>query len=91
MRNIISELSKNPLKHVYVTRKNFSKTKFDKNDLDLFKCYTRKIPQKCYTQKMYILYEVLYEGDSLLNKKTEFIFKCTHQNKFMLLHHDSKD
>ena len=27
----------------------------------------------------------LYEGENLLNKKTELISKCRHENKFMLL------
>ena len=37
------------------------------------------------------VYEALYEGDNLLNKKTELISKFRHQHKFMLLRHDSKD
>ena len=33
----------------------------------------------------------LYERENLLNEKMELISKCRHQNKFMLLRHDSKD
>ena len=33
----------------------------------------------------------LYEGENLLNTKTKLISKCRYQNKFMLLHHNSKD
>ena len=29
--------------------------------------------------------------EMLLNEKMELIFKCRHQNKLMLLRHDSKD
>ena len=32
-----------------------------------------------------------YKGDNLLNKRSELINKCRHQNKFTLLRHDSKD
>ena len=46
------------------------------------KCYL------CLNEKLEI---ALYEGENLLNKKTELISKCHHQNKFMLLRHDSKD
>ena len=46
------------------------------------KCYI------CLNEKLEI---ALYEGESLLNKKTELISKCRHQNKFMLLRHDSRD
>ena len=46
------------------------------------KCYL------CLNEKLEI---ALYEGENLLNKKTELISKCRHQNKFMLLRHDSKD
>ena len=42
----------------------------------------------CLNEKLEI---ALYEGGNLLNKKTELISKCRHQNKFMLLRHDSKD
>ena len=46
------------------------------------KCYL------CLNEKLEI---TLSEGENLLNKKTELISKCRHQNKLMLLHHDSKD
>ena len=46
------------------------------------KCYL------CLNEKLKI---ALNKGENLLNKKTEFISKCCHQNKFMLLRHDSKD
>ena len=42
----------------------------------------------CLNEKLEI---ALYKGENLLNKKTELISKCRHQNKFMLLRHDSKD
>ena len=42
----------------------------------------------CLNEKLEI---ALYKGQNLLNKKTELISKCRHQNKFMLLRHDSKD
>ena len=42
----------------------------------------------CLNEKLEI---ALYKGQNLLNKKTELICKCRHQNKFMLLRHDSKD
>ena len=42
----------------------------------------------CLSEKLEI---ALYEGDNLLNKKTELISKCRHKNKFTLLRHDSKD
>ena len=32
-----------------------------------------------------------YKGDNLLNKRSELISKCRHQNKLILLCHDSKD
>ena len=46
------------------------------------KCYL------CLNEKLKI---ALNKGENLLNKKTEFISKCCHQNKFLLLRHDSKD
>ena len=46
------------------------------------KCYL------CLNEKLEI---ALYEGENLPNKKTKLISKCRHQNKFMLLRHDSKD
>ena len=62
---------------------------------------TWRIIRKCATfnttkRKWYIcLKEKLeiasYKGDNLLNKRSEFINKCRHQNKFTLLQHDSKD
>ena len=33
----------------------------------------------------------LYEGENLVNKKTETISKCRHQDNFNVLRHDSKD
>ena len=42
----------------------------------------------CLNEKLEI---ALYKGENLLNKKTKLISKCRHQNKFMLLRHDSKD
>ena len=42
----------------------------------------------CLNEKLEI---ALYKGENLLNKKTELNSKCRHQNKFMLLRHDSKD
>ena len=47
--------------------------------------------RKCYLCPNEKLEIAVYEGESLLNKKMELISKCPHQNKFMLLHHDSKD
>ena len=46
------------------------------------KCYL------CLDEKLEI---ALYEGETLLNKKTELISKCRPQNKFLLLRYDSKD
>ena len=46
------------------------------------KCYL------CLNEKLEI---ALYEGENLLNKKTELISKCCRQNKFMLLCDDFKD
>ena len=45
------------------------------------KCYL------CLNEKLEI---VLNEGENLLNKKTELTSKYRHQNKFILLDHDSK-
>ena len=42
----------------------------------------------CLSEKLHI---AEYEGDNLLNKREEMISKCRHQNKFMLVNHDSKD
>ena len=47
--------------------------------------------RKCYLCLNEKLEMALYEGENLLNKKTELISKCRHQNKFVLLRHDSKD
>ena len=47
--------------------------------------------RKCYLCQNEKLEIALHEGENLLNEKTELIPKCRHQNKFMLLHHDSKD
>ena len=44
--------------------------------------------QLCLNEKLEI---ALYEGDNLLNKKSELISKCRHLNKFTLQHHDTKD
>ena len=46
------------------------------------KCYL------CLNEKLEI---ALYEGENLLNKKTELISNCRYQNKFMPLRHDSKE
>ena len=46
------------------------------------KCYL------CLNEKLEI---ASYKGDNLLNKRSELINKCRHQNKFTLLWHDSKD
>ena len=46
------------------------------------KCYL------CLNEKLEI---ASYKGDNLLNKRSELISKCRHQNKFTLLRHDSKD
>ena len=42
----------------------------------------------CLSEKLYILE---YEGSNLLNKLDELISKCRHRNKYILLHHDSRD
>ena len=42
----------------------------------------------CYNEKLEI---ASYKKDSLLNKISEIINKCRHQNKFTLLQHDNKD
>ena len=47
--------------------------------------------RKCHLSLNEKLEIALYEGEDLLNKKTELISKCRHQNKFMLLRHDSKE
>ena len=42
----------------------------------------------CLNEKMEI---VTYRGNNLLNKKTELISKCRHQNKYTLSKYDTKD
>ena len=46
------------------------------------KCYL------CLNEKIEI---ASYKGENLLNKRSELINKCTHQTKFAVLRHDSKD
>ena len=43
-------------------------------------------PFNLHTQKMPPVF-----NNSLLNKKTELITKCRHQNKYTLLSHNFKD
>ena len=50
--------------------------------LDTKKC------QLCRNEKLEI---ALHQGENLLNKKSEVIRKCRRQNKFLLLHHDTRD
>ena len=50
--------------------------------------YNRRNCYLCLNEKLEI---APYEGENLLNKKTELISTCRHQSKFMLLRHDSKD
>ena len=47
--------------------------------------------RKCYLCLNEWLGIASYKGDNLLNKSLEFINKCRHQSKFILLRHDSKD
>ena len=47
--------------------------------------------RKCYLCQNEKLEIALYERVNLLNKKVELISKCRHQDRFMLLRHDSKD
>ena len=47
--------------------------------------------RKCYLCPNEKLEIASYKGDNLLNKRSELISKCRHQNKFTLLLHDSKD
>jgi len=42
----------------------------------------------CINEKLEI---ALYEGDNLVNKRSELISKCRHENKHTLLRHDTKD
>ena len=46
------------------------------------KCYL------CLNEKLEI---ASYKRDNLLNKRSDLINKCRHQNKFTFLRHDSKD
>ena len=46
------------------------------------KCYL------CLNEKLEI---ASYKGNNLLNKRSELVNKCRHQNKFTLLRYDSKD
>ena len=50
-----------------------------------------KTKRKCYLCLNEKLEIASYKGDNLLNKRSELISKCRHQNKFTLLRHDSKD
>ena len=50
-------------------------------------CTTKRKCYLCLNEKLEI---ASYKGDSLLNKRSELISKCRHQNKFTLLRHDSK-
>ena len=52
---------------------------------------TWRIIRKCYLCLNEKLEIASYKGDNLLNKRSELINKCRHQNKFTLLRHDSKD
>ena len=47
--------------------------------------------RKCYLYLNEKLEIASYKGENLLNKNSELINKCRHQNKFNLLWHDSKD
>ena len=47
--------------------------------------------RKCYLCLHEKLEIASYKGDNLLNKRSELINKCRHQNKFTLLRHDSKN
>ena len=55
------------------------------------KCLPYNYNRKCFLSLNKKLEIALYEGEKLLNKKTELIFKYRHQNKFMLLRHDSTE
>ena len=46
--------------------------------------------RKCYLRLHEKLEIASYKGDNLLNKRSELINNCRHQNKFTLLRHDSK-
>ena len=56
------------------------------------KCATfNTTKRKCYLCLNEKLEIASYKGDNLLNRRSELISKCRHQNKFTLLRHDSKD
>ena len=40
----------------------------------------------CLNEKLEILE---YEGDNILNKRSELVSKCRHRNKFMLRQYDT--
>ena len=42
----------------------------------------------CISEKVKI---ATYEGGNMLNKRSELVSKCRHQNKFMLAKFDTKD
>ena len=63
------------------------KNNFSKNTYHII-ITAENFKRKSLNEKLEI---ALYEGENLRNKKKELISKCRHQNKFMLLRHDSKD
>ena len=73
-----TELSK---EYWTIKRKHFT-PKFTAFNKTKRKCYL------CLNEKLEI---ASYKGDNLLNKRSQLISKCRHQNKFTLLRHDSKD
>ena len=73
--------NRNSVKVSYSCTKNM-KTVINNHNYNSRKSYL------CPNEKLEI---ALHEEENLLNKKTELISKCRHQNKFMLLRHDSKD
>ena len=99
-------IAKESLKGRLYNHNLFFRNEFHKNDTELskglcqikMKNYTPKITWKiirkcppyylCLNEKLKI---ALYEGENLLYKKKDHISKCRHQNKFMLLRHDSED
>ena len=50
-----------------------------------------KIKVKCYLCLSEKLEIASYKGNNLLNQRAKHINVCRHQNKFILLRHDSKD
>ena len=48
-------------------------------------------PKRCYLCLHEKLEIATYRGNNLLNKKTELISKCRHQNKYTLSKYDTKD